>query len=143
MPVSFAQASLLAALRKHAHLSGVHLGVRDYNALISEIAHVLRPGGLVLLVDTSLQAYDANHNPINPFHQDPCRSTWLATYIGHVRDAMAAKGGNPCGADFFDAQLQANGAFGDITIDDVWLCVGKWFVHPRESYAVQSREKCD
>ncbi|TFK29993.1 hypothetical protein FA15DRAFT_191701 [Coprinopsis marcescibilis] len=48
------------------HVRGLHLGIRDYPFLLQEVARLLRPGGLLLLVEADLEPVIIKGGKVGP-----------------------------------------------------------------------------
>jgi hypothetical protein len=87
---------------------------------------MLRPGGLVLLCEVQATMFDASCNPIDPFHPDVRRRSFVALFNHCVRNAMEIQGCHPNPPDGFEAWLTEAG-YESVTVDDVWAPATKWY----------------
>ncbi|KAF9531530.1 S-adenosyl-L-methionine-dependent methyltransferase [Crepidotus variabilis] len=103
----------------HARL--IAAGVTDYHQMIDQIAHVVRPGGLVDLSEFDFYMYDANHQRILFESNDEIRPPWWGRWMHYFHDAVKAKGGDVDAATNLHHWVSQNSLFEDVTYKEYWL----------------------
>ncbi|KAJ8515767.1 hypothetical protein ONZ45_g6852 [Pleurotus djamor] len=98
----------------------ISFGINDYARLIHHIAHVLRPNGLIELIESDFHVYDHSYQLLGASRQrvnNPWWSQWLAF------TEMSAKkgGGSPNAANHLHRWVATHGAFEDIVYQDHWI----------------------
>ncbi|ETW86799.1 hypothetical protein HETIRDRAFT_153621 [Heterobasidion irregulare TC 32-1] len=102
------------------HTRLVSSGVRDYRAFIDEIARVLRPKGLVEIVEFDFRCYDNDHKPILSI-PDAMEPPWLPRWFNLSNMAVRQRGGTPDASNMLYAWFRQHPAFEDIVYREVWL----------------------
>ncbi|KIM49057.1 hypothetical protein M413DRAFT_406168 [Hebeloma cylindrosporum] len=100
------------------HARSLHIGIHDYPRFLLEIARLLRPGGLVLLVEPTL-------NPCPPPALQPTMPGWTAlwdTYRACLRRQLI----DVTVPERLPDLLMATAAFENITVRDGNIPVGFW-----------------
>lgn len=117
----------------HARL--ISSGIKDYHRLVDQISRVLRPGGLVNLLEFDFHMYDANFQRIDletSIIAEPWWPRWLAFVELSVRNA----GGDVEAATHLDSWLRNHGAFEDVVYKDFWIPSCPWIAeNPFQLYA--------
>ena len=86
---------------------------------------MVRPGGVIELVESDLLIYDSNHQPIHINTKQPPGPPYLATFMTHVYEALVTSGGDIYAADNLRRWVERHPAFEDVSYSETWLqCVG-------------------
>ncbi|KAF9531824.1 hypothetical protein CPB83DRAFT_847890 [Crepidotus variabilis] len=103
----------------HARL--IAAGVRDYHRMIDQLAHVVRPGGLVDLSEFDFYIYDINHQRVLFDRDNDIRAPWWGRWMHFLHDAVKAKGGDVDAATNLYGWVSQNPFFEDVTYTEHWL----------------------
>jgi hypothetical protein len=111
--------------------------VRDYPGLIDQMSRVLRPGGLLILLETDFLAADEHGHAQHPA-TNVMQSPWLARFLMFVHLAIKQRGGNIAAADHMHEWVAAHPAFEEVVSSDYFLGASPW--HPgRDAEAHRNR----
>ncbi|PPQ64252.1 hypothetical protein CVT24_008655 [Panaeolus cyanescens] len=94
------------------HMAGLSQ-VRDYHHMIQQIAHVVRPGGLIDMSEFDFRTYDENRRVIKV---DPVRlgPPWFSCWMYLIRNAIIKNGGDVDAATHLHEWISSNLAFEDV-----------------------------
>lgn len=105
--------------------------IKDYARLIDQISRVLRPGGMIIVVETDFHTYDTNHNKIQA-GTDRLGSPWLPRWLSFARFAVRGWGGSVDAAGYIRSWISNHAAFEDVVCRDYWIPASPW-VHGDEA----------
>lgn len=98
-------------------------GIKDYDRLIDEISHVLRPGGMIDLMEWGFDIYDGNKQSIPlSVHGPP----WLAAFLGLVLSAIKKRGGDVGGPSRMATLVQNHPDFEHVVVQEFWVTTTPW-----------------
>ncbi|TFK77503.1 S-adenosyl-L-methionine-dependent methyltransferase [Pluteus cervinus] len=107
----------------HARL--IASGIRDYASLIDHISRVLRPGGLIHLLEFDFHMYDANKNRVEVgTHQ--VGPPWWSRWLAFAKLAVINSGGSPDAATHLHSWIREHPAFEDVVYQDYWVPTSPW-----------------
>lgn len=66
--------------------------IRDYPKLLSELANVLRPGGVLLFADGEMQLYDAEKRPLPVAEPGEESFSWTQRVFHATYNSMKTRG---------------------------------------------------
>ena len=95
--------------------------ILDYKGLIEQIARVLRPGGLIEVVESDLRVYDKIGTPMVSSNRRP--TSWWETLLERVKEAGRCAGGDVDAAENLEKWISSQGDFEDVGFRDVWCPV--------------------
>ncbi|KAF8347040.1 S-adenosyl-L-methionine-dependent methyltransferase, partial [Amanita rubescens] len=101
------------------HASLVGSGIKNYERLVDQISHVLRPGGLIDVMEWDFCIYDVNRNKI-PLSLE-LRPPWMARFIAFVQSAVRGRGGDVDGIGQMETLIQNHPSFEEVEHRDVWF----------------------
>ncbi|PPR06142.1 hypothetical protein CVT26_005364 [Gymnopilus dilepis] len=104
----------------HARL--ISSGIKDYHRLIDQIAHVLRPGGLIDISEFDFYIYDKDHRRIEMGTHE-VRPPWWAQWMTFTRAAIRNIGGDVDAATHIYDWISSNPLFEDAVYREFWLPV--------------------
>ncbi|KAF8220782.1 S-adenosyl-L-methionine-dependent methyltransferase [Tricholoma matsutake] len=113
----------------HARL--ISSGIKDYAALIDQVSRVLRPGGMILMVEWDFHGYDGNRNQIQA-GTDQLSSPWFPRWLAFARVSVRNAGGTVDAASNIKSWVTNHPAFEDVVCQDYWMPVSPW-VHGDEA----------
>jgi hypothetical protein len=101
--------------------------IKDYHNLIEHISCVLRPGGLVEILENDITVYDLNHQPI-PVDTLSLEPPWLARWFAFMRMAVRGRGGDVGAAAHLHQWMCEHGDFEDIVYKEYWVPTSPFLV---------------
>ncbi|TFK26651.1 hypothetical protein FA15DRAFT_667123 [Coprinopsis marcescibilis] len=104
----------------HARL--ISSGVQNYRRMIDEIAHVVRPGGLIELAECDCFTYDVNHNRIDAT-PDEISPPWWPRWLSFFREAIRFGGGNTEAANGLHTWVSNHPAFENVVYEATYFPV--------------------
>ncbi|KAJ7651499.1 hypothetical protein DFH06DRAFT_1187109 [Mycena polygramma] len=108
----------------HARL--VSSGIQDFVRLIDQISHVLRPAGLLDMMEFDFHVYDhmpdGNHRRCD-LETSIIDQPWLARWMVFANVAVRNAGGTPDAATHLHQWITTNGSFEDIVYQEYWVPV--------------------
>ncbi|KAF9055905.1 hypothetical protein BJ165DRAFT_1429469 [Panaeolus papilionaceus] len=110
------------------HVRLVSSGIRDYHNMIQQIAHVVRPGGLIDISEFDFRVYDQNRRQhfVDP---NNFTSPWLARWMALVRRAVIQSGGDVDAAFHLYDWIANNPAFEDVVYREFFFPI----IDPRDT----------
>jgi len=102
----------------HARL--ISSGIKDYNLLIDQISRVLRPGGLINVIEFDFHVYDANHRRIEKDVND-LTPPWWSVWLSHLLKAIVESGGDVNAANNLHEWILNHPMFEDVVYRDIWV----------------------
>jgi len=102
----------------HAWLVGS--GIKDYERLVDQISRVLRPGGLIDVMEWDFCIYDANMNKV-ALSVESLGPPWMARFINLVQSAVRSRGGDVDGIGQMETLIQNHPSFEEVQYREFWL----------------------
>lgn len=100
-------------------------GIKDYGQLIDQISHVLRPGGLIDVMEWDFHVYDSNFNDIK-LSTNELGPPWLARFVTFVQSAMRNRGGDIDGPARMETLIRNHPSFENLVHRDHWIPPSPW-----------------
>ncbi|KAJ3879675.1 hypothetical protein F5051DRAFT_451309 [Lentinula edodes] len=107
----------------HARL--ISSGVRDYEGLINQISMILRPGGLIDLMEFDFHVYDENHQVIE-LETSKIAEPWWPRWLAFANLAARDRGGNVDAATYIHSWVANHHAFENVTYEEYWVPTCGW-----------------
>ncbi|KAJ3936395.1 MAG: hypothetical protein NXY57DRAFT_957277 [Lentinula lateritia] len=107
----------------HARL--ISSGVRDYEGLINQISMILRPGGLIDLMEFDFHVYDENHQVIE-LETSKIAEPWWPRWLTFANLAARDRGGNVDAATYIHSWVANHHAFENVTYEEYWVPTCGW-----------------
>ncbi|KAG5647661.1 hypothetical protein DXG03_008384 [Asterophora parasitica] len=107
----------------HAQL--ISSGIKDYQNLINQISHVVRPGGLAILVEWDFHAYDKNRQRIS-LNTSEVAGPWWPRWLAFAQIAIRNHGGSVEAADNLRAWVTNHPAFEQQVYEEFWIPTSRW-----------------
>ncbi|KAJ7150329.1 hypothetical protein C8R46DRAFT_1124641 [Mycena filopes] len=108
----------------HARL--ISSGIRDFPNLIDQISHVVRPAGLLIMMEFDFFVYehmpDGNHRRLD-LDTTVVEQPWLARWMSYAHVAVRNAGGDPDAATHLHRWLTSHPAFENVVYEDYWVPV--------------------
>ncbi|KAJ6520254.1 hypothetical protein C8R45DRAFT_954465 [Mycena sanguinolenta] len=108
----------------HARL--ISSGIKDYPRLIDQIAHCLRPRGLLCMMEFDFHVWDhmpdGNHRRCD-LEPSSIAEPWLARWMINANVAARNAGGDPDAATHLHGWINSHPAFEDVVYQDYWVPV--------------------
>lgn len=95
--------------------------VQDYQLLIEHISRILRPGGLVELIEFDFHIYGRDQQRLNVSVDDPLGPPYWARYMAYLHRGVKKNGGDVDAANMLWRWLTGHSAFDNIKYRDVWI----------------------
>jgi len=108
-------------------------GVKDYEGLIDQCSQVLRPGGLLNVIEFDFRIYGADRQPVIA-NERVLEPPWLPRWLTLCREAVHHRGGDVDAANHLNQWVSAHEAFEDVVYQDI-LYPTSPFYKPDESNA--------
>ena len=99
--------------------------IRDYPGLIDQISRILRPRGMVILVEWGFDAYEPNHNLIK-VETHELGSPWWPRWLAFAQIAVRNSGGSVDAASHVQSWIANHPAFEDAVCQDYWIPTSTW-----------------
>lgn len=99
----------------------MHLQVKDYQLLIEHISRILRPGGLVQLIEFDFHIYGRELKRLNVSLEDPLGPPYWARYLAYLHRAVRMNRGDVDAATWLWTWVTRHSAFENIAHRDVWI----------------------
>ncbi|KAJ3845565.1 hypothetical protein EV361DRAFT_875558 [Lentinula raphanica] len=107
----------------HARL--ISSGVKDYEGLINHISMVLRPGGLIDLMEFDFSIYDEHHCRIE-VDTSKIGEPWLPRWMAFANFAVRNRGGDADAATYLESWVSNHPAFENVNYQDHWIPTCDW-----------------
>ena len=99
------------------------LQIRDYPALLNELAAALRPSGVLLLAAGDMQLFDEQKSPL-PFSEPSASATNRIFFAAY--NAMKKRGGSIDSSSMSPTWLREIGSLSDVGWHKVFIPIGPW-----------------
>jgi ubiquinone/menaquinone biosynthesis C-methylase UbiE len=100
-------------------------GIQDYAALIDQISRVLRPGGVISLMEFDFHMYDENKRRIEIDRTTLDGPAW-PKWLGFVHDIAKSAGGSVDAATYLFDWVQDHPLYEDVVYQEYYLPVSRW-----------------
>ncbi|KAL1762531.1 S-adenosyl-L-methionine-dependent methyltransferase [Schizophyllum commune] len=103
----------------HARL--ISSGIKDYHGLIEHISRVLRPGGLLDIMEFDFCGYDEHHKRIEPSVDGNIQAPWWPQWLAFLRDAAKNRGGAVDAATYLHDWVREHRRFENVVYREFWV----------------------
>ncbi|KAK7465267.1 hypothetical protein VKT23_005246 [Stygiomarasmius scandens] len=107
----------------HARL--ISSGIKDYRELINHIALVLRPGGIIDLMEYDFHVYDENHRRVN-VDTSTVAGPWWARWMAFANVAIRNRGGDADAATHLYSWVESHPMFENVVYREFWIPCSPW-----------------
>ncbi|KAF9021752.1 hypothetical protein BDZ89DRAFT_1198365 [Hymenopellis radicata] len=107
----------------HARL--IASGIRDYEGLINHISHVLRPGGLIDLMEWDFRCYDEHFNRINVDTSTVSRP-WWPRWLAFLEREVRNRGGAVDAASYIHDWVSHHPLFENVVYREYYIPSSAW-----------------
>ncbi|KAJ7185297.1 hypothetical protein C8R46DRAFT_376111 [Mycena filopes] len=108
------------------HVRLISAGIQDYVNFIDQVSHVLRPNGLLDMVEFDFYVYDhmedGNHRRCE-VDTGTVAEPWLARWLMYANVAARSAGGQTDAATHLERWITAHPAFERVVYQDFWIPV--------------------
>ena len=95
--------------------------IKDYERVIDQISHVLRPGGLIDVMEYNFCLYDSNRRKIALSVDPQGPLPWINKFIALVHLAVRSRGGDIDGIERMEALVRNHPSFEEVECQDIWM----------------------
>lgn len=114
--------------------------IKDFPALIHEIARALKPRGYVELMEFDFHAYDRKFQQIS-VPVGVLERPWWPRWLAYAEAAVNQRGGTPDAANHLREWVEKHGAFDEVIYQDHWIPTAPWYKHdPWKHWGDEMRE---
>ncbi|KAG8933551.1 hypothetical protein FRC00_013072 [Tulasnella sp. 408] len=117
------------------HIRLMLQGVKDYDGLFRQVHRMLRPGGVLLVLETSFAIHDANKAPIRAEKPEDPGFTWFNRLVSTMGEATKSR--NPSVVDIEKVNElllgMSAGSWESVGGYPIFLPLGPWATDPNES----------
>lgn len=108
----------------HAHFNIIFLQIKDYAGLIDHISRVLRPGGLIDMLEFGYKIYDDHRQLVIP--SDAPGAPWLPRWFEKIYIAVGRRGGCLDSAAHMYQWVKDIPVFTDVVYRGFWTPTSPW-----------------
>ena len=99
--------------------------IKDYEGLIDQISHVVRPGGVIDIMEWDFGIHDVNKQRI-PLSLNQKAPPWLDRFLALVESAVRKRGGDVDAVLRMETFVQNNPNYEQVVHQDFWVPIGPW-----------------
>jgi hypothetical protein len=92
----------------------------DFRILIDQVSRVLRPGGLLYIVELDFHIYNSDKK-LFKMDTNNLGPPWVARFMEHVKSAIRKRGGNTETSSNIFPWVSMHGAFDNVVREEIWL----------------------
>ncbi|KAE9409255.1 hypothetical protein BT96DRAFT_806961 [Gymnopus androsaceus JB14] len=107
----------------HARL--ISSGIKDYEGLVNHISMVLRPGGLIDLMEFDFHAYDEHYQRIE-LETSRIAGPWWPRWLAFANLAARNRGGDVDAATYIHSWVANHRAFDNVHYREFWIPTSPW-----------------
>ena len=94
--------------------------IKNYERVIDQISHVLRPGGLIDVMEYDFCLYDSSRRKMALSVESP-GPPWITRFIALVHLAVRSRGGDIDGIERMEALVRNHPSFEGVVSQDIWM----------------------
>jgi hypothetical protein len=99
--------------------------VKDYARLVHDISHVLRPGGLIELLECDFWVYNSERRRVE-LNLNQMEEPYVARWFALMRMAASQRGGDVDAANHIHTWVHEQGMFENIVYREYWVPTCPW-----------------
>lgn len=99
--------------------------IKDYAGLIDHISRVLRPGGMIDVMEFDFHVYDANHRRIETTTSS-ISAPWWPQWLAFANLAARNRGGEVDAATHIHRWISQHPAFENVVYREYWVPASHW-----------------
>jgi len=99
--------------------------IKDFHNLINHLSRVLRPGGLIILIEWDFHSYDVNHRRIDVGTHE-LKAPWWPRWLAFAKIAIRNSGGSVEAAENIRSWVTNHPAFENPVYQDFWVPTCHW-----------------
>ncbi|KAF5374969.1 hypothetical protein D9758_000509 [Tetrapyrgos nigripes] len=107
------------------HSRLISSGIKDYAGLIDHIAFVLRPGGIIDLMEYDFHVYDEHHRRVE-VDTNTIAGPWWARWMAFANDAARKRGGDVDAATHLYSWVKNHPMFEQVEYREFWIPCSPW-----------------
>ncbi|KAK0466917.1 S-adenosyl-L-methionine-dependent methyltransferase [Desarmillaria tabescens] len=107
------------------HCRLISSGIRDYQHMIDQISHVLRPGGLIDLTEWDFHCYDEDFHRIE-VDVTTIEKPWWPRWLAYLEMAARRRGGNVNAATHIRDWVSHHPRFEDVIYNEYFIPATPW-----------------
>jgi len=112
------------------HARSVNQGMKNHVTWMHDLALLLKPGGVLLLIDGYLAFTDTAYRNVNPVPEGTPGHSYAVNLLAEAAVAMKARGGQPESGVLQRGWVQGSGLFENIGSRVVYTPIGAWYSGP-------------
>ncbi|KZO93479.1 S-adenosyl-L-methionine-dependent methyltransferase, partial [Calocera viscosa TUFC12733] len=112
------------------HARSVNQGMKNHVIYMHELALLLKPGGVLLMIDGYLSFTDTAYRNVNPVPEGTPGHSYVVNLLASAGVAMKARGGQPESAVLQRGWVDGCGLFENVGSRVVYTPIGAWYSGP-------------
>jgi hypothetical protein len=113
--------------------------IKDYESLVDQTSHIIRPGGLLDMMEFDFKVYGPDRKPIIPL-TSVMEAPWLPRWMTFLNMAARQRGGDVDAANKLDDWVSAHPAFEQKVYRDFYIPTSPW-ARGDDAYAHRKRRE--
>ncbi|KAK0239211.1 S-adenosyl-L-methionine-dependent methyltransferase [Armillaria nabsnona] len=108
------------------HCRLISSGIQDYEHMIDQISHVLRPGGLIDLTEWDFHCYNEDFQRIELDDVAPTEKPWWPRWLAYLEMAARSRGGDVNAATHIYDWVSRHPRFEDVIYNEYFIPATPW-----------------
>ncbi|KZT52067.1 S-adenosyl-L-methionine-dependent methyltransferase [Calocera cornea HHB12733] len=109
------------------HARSVNQTIKNHVLYMHELALLLKPGGVLLMIDGYLSFTDTAYRNLNPVPEGAPGHSYVVNLLATARVAMKARGSQPDSAVMQRGWVEGSGLFENVGSRVVYTPIGAWY----------------
>ncbi|KAG8916241.1 hypothetical protein FRC02_004099 [Tulasnella sp. 418] len=106
------------------HVRAIQTGIHDFESFLYNIAHIMRPGALLILSTGGTQVFDENDNPRRDVEEGEEGFTWTKKFFSAI--AAAVYKDKPDASKLWDKWANSNPNLEQVVRWEMPMPIGNW-----------------